>query len=151
MEDAEASDARLASVFCGGAIDGPAWRGLYLLFPGRALGLLPSGQTALWLHGTLQEKEQRPRTGGQRARSLVVAVRVQLSVRGVHCRRSERDGPCAAATSQWRRHGDDVAARGNDCGRRVLADSSASTRVVTRVLESAKISPSRRGDPNALD
>ncbi len=151
MGDAEAPNAGLASFFCDWSIDGPAGPGLHFLFPGRTLGLLPSGQTALWLHGALQEKEQRPGAGRQRAGSLVVDVRFQLSVRGVHCQRSERDGPRAAVTSQWREHVSDVIARGNDCGRRVQADSAGAARLVARVFESAEVSPSRRGDPDALD
>src|SRR5216684_7539577 len=101
MEKPQASHAGIAFVLCGRAVDGPVWPWFHFLFPGRTLGLLPSGQTALWLHGALQEKEQRPGAARQRAGSLVVDVRFQLSVRGVHCQRSERDDPSAAVTSQW--------------------------------------------------
>src|SRR5258706_12678935 len=137
MDDAEAPNAGVASVLYDWAGEGPGWPGLHFLFPGRTLGLLPSGQTALWLHGALQEKEQRPGAARQRAGSLVVDVRFQLSVRGVHCQRSERDGPSAAVTSQWREHVGDVIARGNDCGRRVLADSAGAARPGARGFECA--------------
>src|SRR2546423_3274511 len=102
MEDAQASDVGLALVLCHWAGDGAAWLWLHFLFSGRALGLLPSGQTALWLHGALQEKEQRPGAGRQRARSFVSDVCVQLSVRSVYCERPLCYGPRAAATSQRR-------------------------------------------------
>src|SRR6267154_5699012 len=98
MENAQASHAWLAPVFRSWPGDGAVGLRLHFLFPGRALGLLPSGQTALWLHGALQEKEPGPGAGRQRARPFVVTVRFQLSVRGVHRGRPECDGPRAAIT-----------------------------------------------------
>src|SRR5712692_628639 len=102
MEDAQASAAGLAFVLRSRAYVGAAGFWLHLLFRGGAVGLLPSRQTALWLHGALQEKEQRSRARGQRARSPAVNVCFQLSVRCVHRERSERDGPRAAGAAQWR-------------------------------------------------
>src|SRR2546429_482747 len=99
MENAQAIDAGLAPVFRSWPRDGSAWLWLHFLFSGRAVGVLPSGEAALWLHGALQEKDPRPGAGRQRARPFVVTVRFQLSVRGVHRERPECDGPRAAITS----------------------------------------------------
>src|SRR5882724_2621409 len=129
MENAQAIDAGLALVFRSWPGDGSAWLWHHFLIRGRAVGLLPSGEAALWLHGALQEKEPRPGAGRQRTRPFVVTVRFQLSVPGVHCRRPECDGPRAAITSERRQHGYAVVAGGDDCGWRMLADSSASAGV----------------------
>src|SRR6267142_2118174 len=148
MEKPQASHAGLAFVLCGRAGAGPVWLWFHFLFSGRALGLLPPGQTALWLHGALQEKEQRPGARGQRARSFVVDVRFQLSVRRVHCERPDRDGPRAAATSQRSEHGYDVVARGDDSRRRVLANASGAARLVAGIFESTEVAAADRGDPD---
>src|ERR1051326_8315244 len=59
MENTQAPVAGLAAVLCHWTNDGASGPGLHLLLHRRPLGLLPPGQTALWLYGAVQKEEQR--------------------------------------------------------------------------------------------
>src|SRR5882672_1812315 len=151
MEDAQAPAARLTFVLRCWTHAGAARARLYLLFRRGPVGILPSGQTALRLHGALQKEEQRPGAGGQRAGSSAVDVRVQLSVRGLQRERPERDGPRAAGAAQRRQQRRVVAAHRHDWIGSFVVSSAASTSRPAPDTRCAEVSAAGGGAPDALD
>src|SRR5213593_3009987 len=78
-------------------------------------------------------------------------VCVQLSVRGFHCERPERDGPRAADPAERRKHCCDAASgRDHRVGNR-LAWPAYSKGLVAATAERSKISAVSGGDSDALD
>src|SRR5206468_13095390 len=109
-------------------IDGLGGGGGCLLLYRRALGLLPSRQAALRLHGALQKEKRRFGTRGQRARSPAAAVCFQLPVRCLHRAGSTGNGPGPERTAIEREHGGHFLTCRHCNPRRRLAGASGPTR-----------------------